>query len=304
MNSQDFQNICSNLEAKYKKHALTDADVDSFADIITNILSRDDLRAEKTAYASLSRSISHDYENDINMNPLLARMYELFRMYERYRPRPLTEMERKAEQLEIEKSGKMKRSTIFTMCCNGVGMASIWYEDLENADGIMSKIKRISENLLGISRQNDEEAERTVLNALNKAGAIIDELDENSLEMCKKHGVMLNTECATNIVGIIGLGLEGVERNRARGGIEVKFDLDSETVRMDAYTVYGSEFYRQITGESIDTSLLPEIRDTDIDIEFSNADSATIDWHERLDDVFSIPGSPNLVGTKKPLRIC
>ena len=92
MNSQDFQNICATLESKYDERRLTDQDVDAFADVISNVLDRDDLKDDGTDYASLSNRVSHDYENDIAMNPLLARMYELCRMYENFRQRPLTEM--------------------------------------------------------------------------------------------------------------------------------------------------------------------------------------------------------------------
>ena len=143
MNSQDFQHLCLDLKHKYEDKALTDADVDIFADVISNVLHREDLKESGTSYSELSSLISGNYEADIEMNPLLARMYELCRMYENFRPRPLTELEQK--EIDEYQIHKHKRSVTFSIYDGKTPIANCWFEDLIDAGYIAKKASDIVE---------------------------------------------------------------------------------------------------------------------------------------------------------------
>lgn len=303
MNSQDFQNICETLHVKYDEHRLTDADVDAFADVVTNVLGRDDLRADGTSYERLAGRINHDYENDIAMNPLLARMYELCRMYAMYRPRPLTEMERKEEQMEVGKSVTRKYPVCFSVTDGKRTVASCWWEDLGGMDEIADKVALVAP-LMPVWQEGAGNCV-LLLEALSKAGAGLDPLDARSIsemaDILGEENVPVSDDPSK---GIIALDEEGVERNRERKGANVKFSLPDRTVSMDVYMVYGKAFYRQLAG-------LPEDAELDVKGELSG-DMASFGFEEAQDakkkwaqvgEIFALPGSDNLVGAKKPLPV-
>lgn len=302
MNNQDFQNICATLANKYAEKRLTDADVDAFADVISNVLGRDDLRAEGTAYASLAATISHDYENDIAMNPLLARMYELCRMYSLYRPRPLTEMERKEEQMEIGRVRAKKYPVRISLTDGRKTLASCWWEDLGGADEIMDKISIIAPKLPRSDGTYD--MSYVLYEALAAAGGGLDGLDIENIEKIQAIGGEDDVKISSMPKdGIIALDAEGLERNRARKGAEVKLDLSVREVNMDAYTVYGLDFYKKLSGdEGIEVEKLDKVVDDMLSFSFDDALSAQRKW-ANLGEVFALDGSDNLVGTKKPLAV-
>lgn len=303
MNTQDFQNICSTLKTKYVEGRLTDDDVDAFADVITNVLGRDDLRAEGTEYHWLAKAISYDYENDINMNPLLARMYELTRMYRLYRPRPLTEMERKEEQIEIGNTITKKYPVCFSISDGKKTIASTWWEDLGGVDEIAEKAAVIAPLLP--SYQPGVDIRALLLDVLSKADAGLDPLDTETIsDMEEILGTGNVPVSAVPSKGIIALDDEGVERNRARKGANVKFSLEDRTVLMDVYLVYGKKFYRQLAGldEDAELNIVGTLEEGMSSFEFNDALKAKEKWNE-VGEVFAIPGSDNLVGTKKPLPV-
>lgn len=312
MNSQDFQNICETLHVKYDEHRLTDADVDAFADVVTNVLGRDDLRADGTSYERLAGRINHDYENDIAMNPLLARMYELCRMYAMYRPRPLTEMERKEEQMEVGKVIAKKYPACISLTDGRKVLASCWWENVDGMDEIAAKVEKIAEILLsagdiaGRLDANEVEAAACFLDAFAKVDAGLDPLDTAMID--RMESVVSRDDIAVSenpSCGIVALDRAGIERNRERGGANVKMDVIAETVYMDAYTVYGSAFYKTLVGMAEDEQFpaLEELRDENVSFSFVDAEKTCTDWQKRLGEVFALPGSKNLVGTKKPVAV-
>ena len=303
MNTQDFQNICASLHAKYDERRLTDTDVDAFADVITNVLGRDDLRAKDTEYEKLAGRINHDYENDIAMNPLLARMYELCRMHAMYRPRPLTEMERKEEQLEVGKTASKKYPVCFSISNGKKVIASVWWENLGGMDEIADKVSVIAPILPSL--QDGVDLRPQLLEVLSKADAGIDPLDTDVLgDMEDIFGCGNVPVSSDPSKGIIALDEAGVERNRVRKGANVKFSLKDRTVSMDAYMVYGKTFYRQLTGIKEDSPIATcgELTSAMTAFDFMEARRAKEQW-ATVGEVFGIPGSDNLVGTKKPLPV-
>lgn len=313
MDSKDFQTVCVNLKTKYENNELTDADVDTFADLVSNILGRDDLKSVDSEYDALSSMISEQYENDINMNPLLARMYEICRMWNNFRPRPLTDMERKAIAIET-KNKATKRSTLIEFLNNKKSIASIWFEDLHDVDGIMRKVAVIADELRGISSLDDDnDAEALLIKSFAIANGEIDQFDEESKAASNK---AVGTNVLSDLldekpndtkkpsdIGIVALGTIPVERNRGRGGVKVMLDLDNEEVRMDAYTVYDKDFYQVITGNKVNTEELVILPNELIEFKFAEALEAQQRWEKEIDQVFAFQGSPNLVGTKKPLPV-
>lgn len=315
MNSQDFQNICETLHIKYDEGRLTDADIDAFADVVTNVLGRDDLRAEGSSYERLAGRINHDYENDIAMNPLLARMYELCRMYAMYRPRPLTEMERKEEQMEVGKAMSKKYPARISIMSGRKTIASCWWEDLNGIDEISEKVEVLTAALSDIDKLLDETGDPSsnsslmvrLLEAFSRVGSGLDPIDTETISQVKSFGYdgevpLSNTPCC----GIVALDHAGVERNRERGGSNIKMDISARQIVMDAYTIYGLGFYKKLQGMS-DGEHLPameELRVENVKFSFDNAEEICRDWRERLGDVFAIPGSKSIVGTKKPVMIC
>lgn len=312
MNSKDFQNICQTLHAKYDRGTLTDADVDAFADVVTNVLGRDDLREEGSEYAMLAGRLDHDYENDINMNPLLARMYELCRMYAMYRPRPLTEMERKDEQAEVGRVLTKRYPASILVTAGRRVISSCWWEDLDGMDEISRKVEVLAESLPALpderasdDRDVDDETLRAMLDAFAKVDAGLDPLDVEVAERMSRVSeipvpISDEPEC-----GIVALDSAGIERNRERKGAIVRMDVASREVTMDAYTVYGAAFYKRLIGMDADAHLpaMEELRDEDVSFAFADAASSCADWRERLADAFAIPGSKELVGTKKPIAV-
>lgn len=304
MNNQDFQNICTTLHLKYDEGRLTDADVDAFADVVTNVLGRDDLRADGTEYERLAGRINHDYENDIAMNPLLARVYELCRMYAMYRPRPLTEMERKEEQMEIGRAQTKKYPVCISIVDGRKTIASCWWEDLGGVDEIMEKVSVLAPLLPGL-QDGESDIRPLLLNAFQQAGGALDALDVNTVNAMREAlGEKRVKVSDGNDCGIIALDAEGVERNRVRKGANVKLSLEDRTVSMDAYIVYGTKFYKSLTrmDEDADIERVGEVTDDMKSFSFNDAHKMKEKW-AALGDVFSIPGSDNTIGTKKPLAI-
>lgn len=294
MKVQDFQNICATLKNKYEEKRLTDDDVDAFADVITNVLDREDLRAEGTDYAELSQMICEHYEGDIAMNPLLARMYELCRMYERFRPRPLTDMERKEEQMEIGKSLKTKHPARISVYKNGNVIASCWWADLRGIDGIVEQVGIIISSLIG----NDRPSLEDIAYAFARTGSGIEILDENAARLLGNDFPRVNTSDD----GIIAVDPDAIERNRYRGGSEARIDIDAKTARVDCYTVYGLSFYQELTKKSAPPiEELEMLKPEDVEFPWEVVQDIVEDWHNRLGNVFALEGSDKLVGTKTPL---
>lgn len=308
MNSQDFQTICETLHVKYDEGRLTDGDVDAFADITTNVLGRDDLRAEGTAYERLAGRINHDYENDIAMNPLLARMYELCRMYAMYRPRPLTEMERKEEQMESSRVLTKKYPVCISITCDRRVVASCWWEDLGGMDEIAEKVCSLAATLpeAATSADSVDLMLLGILDSFAKVGGGLDPLDSEMIarmqDLAGEDPIAISDSPE---LGIVALDRSGVERNRERQGASARMDILSREVSMDAYTIYGVGFYKELIGKDADWRLpaMEELREEDVSFSFEDAEPSCRDWQERIGDMFSIPGSKSIVGTKKPLAV-
>ena len=295
MNSQEFQALCGDLKEKYDEKLLTDHDVDAFADVISNVLGRDDLRAEGTEYAALSELICGRYEADIEMTPLLARMYELCRMYEHFRARPLTELERK----EIEKATdakKQKRPAIFTIWNSGKPTANCWFEDLEDVAGIADKAAQITDALARTAE--DDPVKKAVL-CFAAADAGFDALDEEGASSCGLDDVPYAESRADGIICVNG----GQERNRARKGADVKIDTDNKLIRLDCHTIYGIPFYCELTGrDDFNTDGLDTLSDEMIEFPFDQAEDVATQW-KNISEPFKIPGSDKLIGVKKPVPL-
>lgn len=305
MNSQEFQEFCKKIHTKYDDNRLTNEDVDSFADVMTNVLGRDDLRAEGTEYASLSARVSHDYENGIDTNPLLARIYELCRMYEMFRFRPLTETELKEEQSESGKNITKKYPVCVSVTDGKKVIASCWWEDLGGMDEIAEKVATISALMPDNANLDDDEIAVSLMNAFSRTDSGLDPLDTEMIEkmtnLVGKNAVPVSSEPSK---GIIALDRDGVERNRARQGAKVKLCLEDRTVTMDSYITYGKAFYRSLIGAGQDDALdiVGEVKPEMVSFSFSEAQSACDMWHA-VGDAFGIPGSKELVGSKKPLPV-
>ena len=302
MNTQDFQHLCSTLHDKYTEKLLTDSDVDAFADVLTNVLGREDLRAEGTPYSKLSEKISGDYEADINMTPLLARMYELCRMYENFRARPLTELERK-EIEQLSEAKKQKKAATFVIYDGIKPIANCWFEDLDDVSGIAEKAANIVDKLPKIDEIRNEDGTYTynrIVNAFAMTGAGFETLDEESLRFA---GKLDNVPLATKKEdGVICLGT-AQERNRSRKGAEVKISLSDEYVRMDCYTVYGIEFYRDLVKDpSFKIEGIETLSNDMVEYALSEAGEKAVLW-KSLPNPFAIPGSDKLIGTKKPVPV-
>ena len=294
MNSQEFQTLCADLKEKYSEKLLTDHDVDAFADVVSNVLGREDLRAEGTEYAALSELIRGRYEADIEMNPLLARMYELCRMYEHFRARPLTELERK----EIEKATdakRAKRPAIFTVTLGIKPIANCWFEDLEDVAGIAAKAAQMASAL----EKSEGEPLTRAINGFAAASAGFEPLDEEGINASGMEEAPYAEERSD---GIICIGA-AQERNRARKGADIKLDLKNGQIRLDCHTVYGLSFYRELTDDpDFETTGLDELKADMIEFPFSQASAAADRW-KNLSEPFKIPNSDKLVGVKKPVPL-
>ena len=139
-----------------------------------------------------------------------------------------------------------------------------------------------------------------IIGAFSAAGAGFETLDEESLGFAGDIG---DIPLATNREdGVICLGT-AQERNRSRKGSEVKISMSDGYIRMDCYTVYGIEFYRELTKDPAF-----EVGDTDrlsndmVEYPMLEASEKALKW-QRLPDPFAIPGSDKLIGTKKPVPV-
>lgn len=330
MTDQDFQTICKNLRIKYEAMELKDKDVDEFADLISNVLSREDLRRKGSEYDKLCKVIADAYvskkEKDIRMHPLLCRMYQLCRMYNRYRKRTLTEMERKEEQLDIAQNTKQKYPVCFIVTQDEKPIASCWYKDLDDLNGAANVLKKampvLNEELVCKAEEieraeqavRDEQQEyndvllTSIFKAFNTGDAGIEPNDKNGMQILLPS--YDNDEekvptCETIYSGIIAIDKNAIEKNKARRGVRIKIDITDRIVTIDCYTVYSIDFYKTLAGiqEDIDTTKLEMLHSNDQEFDFLEASDILNDWTDRLGDIFSLPGSPGLIGSKKPVKI-
>lgn len=303
MNNQDFQSFCGKLHEKYDEGRLSDGDVDSFADMISNVLGRDELRAPDSEYDKLAGRISHDYENDIAMSPLLARMYEICRMYQMFRPRPLTEME-KIEDIKRDGVASSKKYPVRISVTDGKRIiASCWWEDLGGMDEIADKVSLIAPLLP--PNKDGEDIRPLILEAFAKTDAGLDPLDASTIgemeEILGKGSVPLSISPEQGIIALDGVA---VERNRVRPGANVRLSLDDRSVAMDAYITYGKRFYNSLRGKEPDADVTTDgtLEPSMVSFAFNDALRAKERWHS-LGEVFALPRSDNLVGAKHPLAL-
>lgn len=303
MNNCDFQRFCGSMHKKYDEGNLRDSDVDSFADMISNVLGRDELRAQDSEYDKLSNRISHDYENDIAMNPLLARMYEICRMYQMFRARPLTEME-KVIETEHDVNSRMKKYPVCLSLTDGKKtIASCWWEDLGGMDEIAEKVATIAP-LLPPYVEN-EDLRPLLLRAFADVDAGLDPLDTDTVEELEdilgKGKVCLSTSPEQ---GIVALDDMAIERNRVRPSVNVKMSLDDRIVMMDAYIVYSKKFYNILSeaDPDVEVEVSGMLEPDMVSFAFNDALKAWDKW-KGMGEVFAIPGSDSLVGTKRPVPV-
>lgn len=295
-----------------KDNTITDADIDMFAGIISNILNREDLKAPGTDFDKLRAHLSERYVGNVRMTPLVARMYQVIRMYMRFSPQALTAIEQKEIQEELDSNARHLFPVLFVFTDEDKTIASCWFKDMGDMSGIAKKLEHVMNGIETASELYDatlddnsnKQLRYAIFTAMAADGSGLDKMDKNGIALVEEFADSLDDKALIESPydGIIAITPDGVERNSTRRGAKVRIDLSTKTVNMDCYTVYGLDFYKKITGDDDFTLDGKEaVRSCDAEFSFSDYEEAVSDWTERLGDTFAIPGSQKLVGTKKPI---
>ena len=277
------------LNGRLQDNIVNDGDLDTFSDIITNVLGQDDWKLPGTAYDALDSRVSEIYEKAmiLPMPPIIARLYQICRMFDRHNPRPLEEIGHAEASTEPVEAPKRKLGLLIEFRDGNTTVANCWWEDRGGTDDAASLVADLSEALDGTD-------EAGCVSALAEVGGKIEMMDEAAI---KAYPGIETVSCRED--GIIGIG-EGIKRNRKRPGHEVRIDLAGQTVSSSNYLKWGLAYYRNDHADGgFSPEGLPVWKDV-FDFHEIGKSRAVAREISEMPDVFAIPGSAELVGTKFP----
>lgn len=291
MDAKGFQEHCIMLSERLDNNIVNDGDLDTFSDIISNVMGREDFKAPGTAYAALSARVSDIYEKAMiqPMPPIIARLYQICRTFDNYRPRPLTELEIKAQKAEVV---QVKKQNLLVEVKDGIKtIANCWWEDKGGTDEAAFLVADFVESL------GDARDESAAVAGFAAVGGGFEILDEESQTAYPDIPTVKDRDA-----GIIGIGKEGIARNSKRKGHQIKVYFDKDTVYADNYMIEGIDYYREThdvpAGFAVDK--LPKLSGDLVEYPFVNARVAA-ESMEAMPEVFGLPGSSNQVVVKFPM---
>ena len=281
------------LDERLQQNIVNDGDLDTFSDIITNALSRDDWKVPGTAYDALNTRVSEIYEKAmiLPMPPIIARLYQICRMFNLYRPRPMTELEIEAEREAAanEPKTRAKQGLLVEFKDGPSTVANCWWEDRGGTDEAAMLVADLVD-AMPVGRFDEEGC----VAAFDVVGGKFEMLDE---EACSAYPVVETVSERSD--GIIGIR-DGIKRNGKRPGHCITIHLDNMTISATNYLKWGVGYYREKhPEEELDVEKLPAWS-SDFDFYPMSESRRRAVQISEIPEVFAIPGTVELVGTKFP----